>query len=107
MHCTRYSVKLPWKEGHSALPSNYNISLKRLKGQLGRLKKEPEILEEYDSVIKEQLEKGIIEPVIELERAEKIHYIPNHAVVRRDAKTTKVRVVYDASCKESPVKGHL
>jgi hypothetical protein len=21
---TRYSVKLPWKEGHSALPSNYN-----------------------------------------------------------------------------------
>ena len=99
---TRYSVKLPWKEGHSALPSNYNISLKRLKGQLGRLKKEPEILEEYDSVIKEQLEKGIIEPVIELERAEKIHYIPHHAVVRRDAKTTKVRVVYDASCKESP-----
>ena len=96
---TRYSVKLPWKEGHSALPSNYNISLKRLKGQLGRLKKEPEILEEYDSVIKEQLEKGIIEPVIELERAEKIHYIPHHAVVRKDAKTTKVRVVYDASCK--------
>ncbi|CAB4030686.1 E3 ubiquitin- ligase DZIP3, partial [Paramuricea clavata] len=30
---TRYSVKLPWKEGHSALPSNYNISLKRLKGE--------------------------------------------------------------------------
>ncbi|CAB4000960.1 Hypothetical predicted protein, partial [Paramuricea clavata] len=28
---TRCSVKLPWKEGHSALPSNYNISLKRLK----------------------------------------------------------------------------
>ena len=58
-------------------------------------------MEEYDSVIKEQLEKGIIEPVIELERAEKIHYIPHHAVVRKDAKTTKVRVVYDASCKES------
>ena len=49
---TRYSVKLPWKEGHNALPSNYNISLKRLKGQLGKLRKEPEILEEYDNVIK-------------------------------------------------------
>jgi hypothetical protein len=34
---TRYSVKLPWKEGHSALPSNYNISLQRLKGQLGKV----------------------------------------------------------------------
>ena len=33
-------------------PSNCNISLKRLKGQLGRLRKEPEILEEYESVIK-------------------------------------------------------
>ena len=99
---TRYSVKLPWKEGHNALPSNYNISLKRLKGQLGKLRKEPEILEEYDGVIKEQLEKGIIEPVIELEKAEKIHYIPHHAVVRKEAKTTKVRVVYDASCKDSP-----
>ena len=98
----RYSVKLPWKEGHNGLPSNYNISLKRLKGQLGKLRKEPEILEEYDNVIKEQLEKGIIEPVIELEKTEKIHYIPHHAVVRKEAKTTKVKVMYDASCKESP-----
>ena len=59
-------------------------------------------MEEYDNVIKEQLESGIIEPVIELEKAEKIHYIPHHAVVRKEAKTTKVRVVYDTSCKESP-----
>jgi predicted nucleic acid-binding protein len=73
--------------------------VQRLKGQLLRLKKEPEVLQEYDRVIKEQLELGIIEPVVELERADKIHYLP-HAVVRKDAKTTKVRVVYDASSKE-------
>ena len=24
---TRYSVKLPWKEGHNSLPSNYELSL--------------------------------------------------------------------------------
>lgn len=49
----RYSVSLPWKEGHQSLPCNYSISLNRLGGQLGRLKREPEILEEYDRVIKE------------------------------------------------------
>ncbi|CAB4010413.1 Hypothetical predicted protein [Paramuricea clavata] len=76
-------------------------SVQRLKGQLLRLKKEPEVLQEYDRVIKEQLELGIIEPVVELERADKIHYLPHHAVVRKDAKTTKVRVVYDASSKET------
>ena len=59
-------------------------------------------MEEYDGVIKKQLEKDIIEPVIELEKAEKIHYIPHHAVVRKEAKTTNIRVVYDVSCKDSP-----
>ncbi|CAB4005252.1 E3 ubiquitin- ligase DZIP3 [Paramuricea clavata] len=30
----RYSVSLPWKEGHSLLPTNYSCSVQRLKGQL-------------------------------------------------------------------------
>ena len=97
----RYQVKLPWKEAHEPLPSNYNVSVKRLKGQLTKLRQQPDILQEYDHIIKEQLQSGIIEPVVELERSEKIHYLPHHAVVRKEAKTTKVRVVYDASCKES------
>ncbi|XP_046859044.1 uncharacterized protein LOC124452530 [Xenia sp. Carnegie-2017] len=101
-NCKRYSVNLPWNEGHRLDSTNFNVSLKRLKGQLVQLKKEPDILNEYDKTIKDQLSNGVIEPVIELERADKIHYLPHHGVVRKDAKTTKVRVVYDASCKESP-----
>ena len=75
--------------------------MKWLHGQLKRLKKQPEILHEYHHIINEQLNKGVIEPVVELECSERVHYLPHHAVVRQDAKTTKVRIVYDASSKES------
>ena len=97
----RYKVSLPWKEGHPDLPSNYRNSVRRLKGQLGRLRKEPEILGEYDRIIKEQYNEGIVEKVGTLDKAEQIHFLPHHAVVRKEAKTTKVRVVYYASAKES------
>lgn len=96
----RYEVGLPWKEGHGPLPNNYRNSVKRLKGQIERLKNVPENLKAYDEIIKEQAEVGIIERVPELEAPDKVHYLPHHAVIRNEAKTTKVRVVYDASSKE-------
>ncbi|XP_028410434.1 uncharacterized protein LOC114533050 [Dendronephthya gigantea] len=93
----RYSVKLPWKEDHDNLPDNYMNSLARMKGQLKRLEKEPELLKEYDRIIRDQAEQGIIEQVPSLEKAGKVHYLPHQAVIRKDAVTTKVRIVYDAS----------
>lgn len=95
----RYSVKLPWKEGRDILDSNYELSLSRMKGQVKKLRKEPEVLREYDSVIKEQLASGVIERVAELERPDGVYYIPHLAVIRKEASTTKLRVVYDASAK--------
>ena len=60
---TRYEVSLPWKEAHATLPNNYGNSLSRLKQQLRKLRKEPDICQEYSRVFEEQLQKGIIEPV--------------------------------------------
>ena len=62
----RYSVKLPWKQARELLPSNYANSLSRMKGQIKRLKREPEVLEVYDSIIKDQLRSGVIERVAEV-----------------------------------------
>ena len=97
---SKYSVKLPWKQGHEHLPTNYSNSLARMKGQIKRLANEPKLLSEYDAIMKEQLSSGVIERVGELETKEKVHYLPHQAVIRKDAKTTKLRIVYDASSKE-------
>lgn len=58
---------------------------------------------EYDAVIGEQIENGIVERVSELETGKvgRVHYLPHHAVIRRHKETTKLRIVYDVSCKSS------
>ena len=64
------------------------------------MSKQAELLEKYDNIIKEQEEQGIVEPVPEKPDGDRIHYIPHHCVVRDQAESTKVRIVYDASAKE-------
>ena len=90
----RYILGLSWKEHHKELLLNYGNILQRL-----NLKTAPELLREYDLVMREQERDGVIEAETNLEVGEngRTHYLPHHAVIRRYAKTTKVRLVYDAS----------
>ena len=98
----RYEVSLPWQESHEPLPDNIALCRRRLQGLLRRLKREPDILREYNAIISEQLNRGIVEVVEDtVDTSERVHYLPHHAVVRRDKATTKVRVVYDASAKST------
>ena len=98
----RYEVSLPWRDYHDDLPDNYDLSRRRLHGLLKRLQQNPEVLREYNSIICEQLEKGIVEVVRDSEVTPDVtHYLPHHAVTRHDKETTKVRVVYDASARSS------
>ena len=62
----------------------------------------PDLLREYDKVIKKQLVKGIIERVNNLSPPvpKALHYLPHHAIVRQDQETTKIHVVYDGSAKD-------
>ena len=96
----RYEVKLPFKENHPMLPDNHSIYVKRLGSLLSRLQSKPDILHEYNRIIKEQHKEGIIESVQEdVCPAGSFHYLPHREVVRMDKDTTKLRVVYDASAK--------
>ena len=56
------------------------------------------MLSEYDAVISEQLEQGGVERAPEKVEGKEF-YLPHHAVVREEAETTKLRIVYDASAR--------
>jgi hypothetical protein len=90
----RCEVSLPWKDPHPVLPDNYQLCLKRLHGLLRRLRQDPNMLNQYDSIIRDQIERGIIQPVeIQANTAVgKVHYLPHHAVVCQDKETTKLRM---------------
>ena len=94
----RYCVKLPWKQENFFLPNNRELAEQRVRSQLKRMSKQPELLEKYDN--KEQEELEIVEPVPEKPNGDRIHYIPHHCIVRDQAESTKARIVCDASTKE-------
>ena len=53
--------------------------------------------------MEQQLEQGILELVPEQAAGEVVHYIPHHdPVMRGQAQSTKMRIVYDCSAKSDP-----
>ncbi|XP_062602892.1 uncharacterized protein LOC134264633 [Saccostrea cucullata] len=100
----RYQVTWPWKDEQPELPENRELAFGRLKSLLQKLKKNPELLHQYDGIIQDQCKQGMIEKVTkssEVKNSVK-HYIPHHAVIDPTKPTTKVRIVYDASAKVKP-----
>ena len=97
----RYEVGLPWRLDRNKLADNFDTCVRRLRGLHRRLLMDPDLCKAYDEVLKGQLDGGVIERVASSEVAPPpgTHYLPHHPVVRKDKTTTKVRVVYDASCK--------
>ena len=99
----RYEVSLPWKEHHPSLPDHLDLCHKRLTGLIKRLKQNPQLLEEYNAIIQDQLNQGIVEVLTQPERevSHQVHYLPHHGVIRQDKTTSKLRIVYDASARST------
>ena len=98
---SRYVTKLPFKPDHDRLPDNYLASERRLRSNIKKLSSN-EIYEEYHEIIKNYERDGIIEKVQKSEvnkESGQVHYLPHRAVVKKDRLTTKIRIVFDASCK--------
>ncbi|XP_037502613.1 uncharacterized protein LOC119377081 [Rhipicephalus sanguineus] len=97
----RYVVPLMIKHQGRLTSTNRSVAETRLKRQLQRFEGQRALLEEYDRTIREYFTEGHAERVdTSSEPGATVYYLPHHAVVRRDAITTKIRVVFDASSHE-------
>ncbi|XP_044184801.1 uncharacterized protein LOC122964943 [Acropora millepora] len=101
-----YEIGLPWKEDLQPSTNSYRLSESRLRSLHFKMKRDPELLRDYDRIIREQEQAGIVERVPEEDKPSnvdrgQVYFSPHHAVIRKDRETTKVRIVYDGSAKSS------
>ena len=92
---------MTFKESHETLPDNYSFYEKRLLKLYSKPKNDTVLLKNYDVLFVEQREAGIIETVESTSTLGDCHYIAHHPVFREDKKTSKLRIVFDASAKEN------
>ena len=101
----RYEVTLPWIEDPAHLRNNKELAEKRLRSTTEKLALyssnllRDNKLEEYNAVFQEWLQEDVIEVVQEKDEENQCHYLP-HRGVFKDNSTTRVRPVFDASCKQ-------
>lgn len=77
------------------MPDNFELCHRQLTGLLKRLKQNLQLLVEYDSVIRDQLNRGIIEVVTDPSPTnnDQMHYLPHHGVVQQDKTTSKLKMI--------------
>ncbi|XP_065082123.1 uncharacterized protein LOC135704593 [Ochlerotatus camptorhynchus] len=99
----RYTVSLPKREGSvTQLGESRDIAFRRLLGTERRLARDADLKEKYISFMDKYLQTGHMTRVEGTSHdSVKRCYLPHHPVVKEASTTTKVRVVFDASCKTS------
>ncbi|XP_073948766.1 uncharacterized protein [Choristoneura fumiferana] len=97
----RYVVKLPFREEDPSCKYGHSneVAAKRFYSLENRLHRDTELQSKYKEVIDEYLHLGHMVEVPENDKNENAVCLPHHPVVKMDRETTKVRVVFDASCK--------
>ncbi|XP_058816744.1 uncharacterized protein LOC131680027 [Topomyia yanbarensis] len=95
----RYMVRLPRTDSAIKLSDNEKTALHRFFLLEKRLARDPKLDNRYKEFMKECIHLGHMTPISERQKGTSGYYLPHHPVVREDSATTKVRVVFDASCK--------
>lgn len=98
----RYVVALPFKSAdRNPLGNSKYRALSRLQQLEKRLGRNVELRSQYSMVLNEYEELGHMIPATAATKNEEVYYLPHHCVIKESSRTTKVRVVFDASAKTS------
>ncbi|XP_028412574.1 uncharacterized protein LOC114535467 [Dendronephthya gigantea] len=103
----RYKVSIPWIPGSKLTTTNEQQGRRRLSNVNKKLAKDENLKQEYEKIIEDQLASGVIEKAPDEPSGERVYYMPHKPVVRQDASTTKVRMVFDASSKPHPLASSI
>ncbi|XP_037942529.1 uncharacterized protein LOC119675401 [Teleopsis dalmanni] len=100
----RVMVRLPFKDNPQCLGSSYGTALHRFITQENQLSRSPELKTQYVAFMEEyqNLRHMIEEKDPNIDKPH--YYIPHHCVLKPISTSTKLRVVFDASCRTSSQK---
>lgn len=94
----RLMVRLPFKNDPSCLGTSYDIAFRRFLALERRLSKNPVLKGQYTDFLREYQQLGHMTLVEDPNLEEPHYYLPHQCVIRPDSASTKLRVVFDASC---------
>lgn len=97
----RIVVKLPLKKDRNVLGNSLDVAMHRFLSLEKRLIKNVTLREEYNLFMKEYAELGHMSPIDVRTLKNTNFYIPHHCVLKPESVSTKLRVVFDGSCKSS------
>ncbi|XP_046748847.1 uncharacterized protein LOC124412775 [Diprion similis] len=102
----RFTVALSFRDSIEQLGESRDIALRRLYAINRKLEKQPQLKAQYHDFMNEYITLGHMSEIQSSNKDNESHryYIPHHAVLKESSLTTKLRVVFDASCKTSSGK---
>ncbi|XP_052739710.1 uncharacterized protein LOC128198398 [Bicyclus anynana] len=100
----RYTVHLPFKEDPAKLGDSFINAKRSLTNLERKLDSTPALRADYNATIQSYIDKGYLTKVKDPSRTTNCYYIPHRAVYRPDKKTSKTRIVLNASRKTTSGK---
>ena len=102
-HEGRFVVTAALKVSISMLGDSKAIAFKRSFNLERKLEKNPTLKQMYSSFIEEYIQMGHMSKLsdMSLKSGETSYFLPHHAAMKEESTTTKLRVVFDGSCKTS------